>query len=241
MSFLENVQPSARTVQYSEDENDNSMAAWDAEFQSADSDSRATKSRSSDPFGGSAVDFSGHMDSVFGPGKQFAGTDAKDDPPSSPKIDDLFQDNMSNSGFGSDSRYQGSKSSDKIEDTRFKGAPNISSMNIDWVQDNQWLTGGSISRHGESVEKNDGSLDAWGDFTNSNSPAQNNLWKANNDLGVPPQQSSEIKLFSSESDSQQMDSRNALKPDVFLGLFSNSDDSIHEKVHSNFSALERNR
>ncbi|XP_056171207.1 uncharacterized protein LOC115679986 isoform X2 [Syzygium oleosum] len=201
------------------------------------------QSRSADgnAFQGSVVDFSGHMDAVFGPGKQYAGADAKDGPPSSSKIDDLFQDNMSNSGFRSDSYYQGSKTNDKVEDTRSMGAPNISSMNIDWVQDNQWLTGGSISRHGESAEENDGSLNVWDDFANSTSPAYNNLWKANNDLGLPPQQSSEIKLFSSESDSQQMDSCNALKPDVFSGLFSNSNDPVHEKAHSNFSALERNR
>ncbi|KAF8016707.1 hypothetical protein BT93_H2049 [Corymbia citriodora subsp. variegata] len=241
MSFLENVQPSARTVQSSECENDNSMAAWDAEFQSADSSSHAKKFESSDPFAGSVVDFSGHMDAVFGPGKQFAGTDAKDGPPSSSKIDDLFQDNVSSSGFGSDSWYQGSKTIDKIDDTSSMGAPNISSKNIDWVQDNQWLTGGSISHHAESAEENDRSLDVWDDFANSTSPAYNNLLKANNDLGVPPQQSSEIKLFSSESDSQLMDSRNAPKLDVFSGLFNSSNDSVYEKAHPNFSALERNR
>lgn len=240
MSFLEKVQPSARTVQSSECENDNSMAAWDAEFQSADSSGHAKKFGLSDPFAGSVVDFSGHMDAVFGLGKQYAGADAKDGPTSSSKIGDLFQDNTSNSGFGSDSCYQGSKTSDKIDDA-FMGAPNISSKNIDWVQDNQWLTGGSISRHSESAEENDRSLDVWDDFAKSTSPAYNNLWKANDDLGVPPQQSSEIKLFSSESGSQQMDSRNASKPDVFSGLFSSSNDSIDEKAHSNFSALERNR
>ncbi|KAI3440884.1 uncharacterized protein J3R85_002913 [Psidium guajava] len=228
-NFLENVQPSAGTVQSSECENDNSMAAWDAEFQSADSDK---KFRLSDPFAGSVVDFSGDVDAVFGPGKQYAGSDAKDGRPSSSKIDDFFEDSMSNSGFGSDSRSQGSKRSDKIEDAMFMGSQNISSMNIDWVPDNQWLTHGSISRHGESAEV---------DFANSSSPAHNSLWKANNDLGVPPQQASAIKLFSSESDSQQMDSCNALKPDVFTGLFSNSNDSIIENMHSNFSALERNR
>ncbi|XP_030544374.1 uncharacterized protein LOC115750897 [Rhodamnia argentea] len=238
MSFLENVQPSARTVQSSECENDNSMTAWDAEFQSAGSDN---KLRLSDPFAGSVVDFSGDVDAVFGPGKRYAGTDAKDGPPSSSKIDDFFQDSMSNSGFGSDSRSQGSKTSDKIEDTKFMGSQKISSMNVDWVQDNQWLTGGSISHHSESAEENVGSLDVWDDFANSTSPAHNNLWKANNDLAVPLQQASEIKLFSSESDSQQMDSRNALKPDVFSGLFSNSNDSINENMHSNFSALEKNR
>ncbi|KAI4341013.1 hypothetical protein MLD38_025790 [Melastoma candidum] len=107
-------------------ESRNSMSAWDAEFQSADFETAQKVSPSPDPFSGSSVDLSAHVDEMFGSGNEQKRHGAK---PSS-NTDKWFDDDpRSNANIGFNGQDLGPKAS---HDT----GPKPSSSDMDnWFDD----------------------------------------------------------------------------------------------------------
>ncbi|CAL5391167.1 unnamed protein product [Camellia sinensis] len=145
ISLFLNVQHSETAVTSSEVKNGGTFSGWEADFQSADSENQQEGSRSFDPFVGSTVDLSAHMDSVFGHGKELEDEKPKDasTPFASATNGGIQDDLLHNLDFSSSHPAE-------LVDATIKSK--------DCVPENKTIS-----------EEND-SFDVWNDFTTSTSP-----------------------------------------------------------------------
>ncbi|KAF2284911.1 hypothetical protein GH714_032388 [Hevea brasiliensis] len=243
VSLVENVKPSEEVPARSkEDESGDSFSGWEADFQSASSGTQQQELKLSDPFVGSAgtgiqhqesklsdpsvgsssVDLSSKMDDVFGPGKELVDDKTKENITSASNMKDWFEDDL-----WSKSSTEVAVQEDQFEvpenakDNRTaRSTDNSSSMNIDWIKDNQWQTTASsnIAADNRTVnEDDDYSFDAWNDFTSSTSvkvPSINSL-KQDVNCTMPSVEQESESLFSGTSNSKDVDFGSFSQQDCF--------------------------
>ncbi|THG13562.1 hypothetical protein TEA_007825 [Camellia sinensis var. sinensis] len=182
ISLFQNVQHSETAVTSSEVKNGSTFSGWEADFQSADSENQEG-SRSFDPFVGSTVDLSAHMDSVFGHGKELEDEKPKDasTPFASATNGGIQDDLLHNLDFSSSHPAE-------LVDATIKSK--------DCVPENKTIS-----------EEND-SFDVWNDFTTSTSPqdpSKNSSTQSGNQVTAFDEKTSDIKFSSSTNNFQEMD------------------------------------
>ncbi|KAF5948467.1 hypothetical protein HYC85_014424 [Camellia sinensis] len=155
-SLFQNVQHSETPVSASEVKHDDGFSGWKADFQSADSGNQHEGTRSFDPYVGSTVDLSAHMDSVFGPGKDVADEKPASNPSALGTYDWIQGELWNNSDF------LASPQADKVDET-IKSKDNItadnlynnSSTSFDWFPDDQCLTSSMIEPDNKTISDDD--------------------------------------------------------------------------------------
>lgn len=236
-SLFENVQPSETATRSMESKSGDSFSGWEANFQSANSRTHREETKSFDPFVGSVGDLSAHMGTVFGTGKD--STDGKGEDnmvPSAPMNNDWFQDDLwTNSKSGIIGQPEQVEMTANIEDGRIaENANDSSSMNVDWLEGDLWQTNNKKAPDEKTIDGDDDSFDAWNDFTSSTStqdPSHSSLKQTVNHTTPSAEQTSEIDLFSSVNNSQDIDFGSSSQSDIFSGAHSNPYGSI--EVHNN--------
>ncbi|EEF33049.1 hypothetical protein RCOM_1016710 [Ricinus communis] len=229
LSLFESVEPSETAARSKKDESGDSFSGWEADFQSSGAKTQHQKSNFPDPFvGSSSVDLSSHMDALFGPGSNLSNEKTKENVTSASNMNDWFErDTSSNANAGV--AFQNDQFEVPVSDNRdgtVGNTGNSSSMNVDWVQDNQWQTSSS-SRKATDNDENDDSFDTWNDFTSSSNvqvPSNNSL---KGDIHTVPsvEQGSEISFFSGADNSKDIDFGSFSQPDFFSATFSNQNGS----------------
>ncbi|KAL7218910.1 hypothetical protein ACSBR2_012054 [Camellia fascicularis] len=183
ISLFQNVHHSETAVTSSEVKNGGTFSGWEADFQSADSENQQEGSRSFDPFVGSTVDLSAHMDSVFGHGKELEDEKPKDasTPFASATNGGIQDDLLNNLDFSSSHPAE-------LVDATIKSKDN--------VPENKTIS-----------EEND-SFDVWNDFTTSTSPqdpSKNSSTQSGNQVTAFDEKTSDINFSSSTNNFQEMD------------------------------------
>lgn len=181
ISLFQNVQHSETAVTSSEVKNGGTFSGWEADFQSAENQQEG--SRSFDPFVGSTVDLSAHVDSVFGHGKELEDEKPKDasTPFASATNGGIQDDLLHNLDFSSSHPVE-------LVDATIKSK--------DGVPENKTIS-----------EEND-SFDVWNDFTTSTSPQdplKNSSTQSGNQVTAFDEKASDINFSSSTNNFQEMD------------------------------------
>lgn len=244
LSLFQNVTHSSTEVSPPEIKDDDGFSGWEADFQSADSGNQHEVSRSFDPFVGSTVDLSAHMDSVFGPGKNVEDEKPKDasTPFASSTTDWIQNDPWNNSNFLASHEALAVDASIKNKDE--VAADTLytqSSTSIDWFPDDQWQTNSMPVPENKTVSEADDSFDVWNDFTSSTSAqdlSKNSLTHNSHQIAAVDDQTS-TKIFSSSTNSfQEMDFGSFSQPDS--GSFSNQNSSVEaNNMQSGVPASDR--
>jgi hypothetical protein len=228
-SSFENVQPFETSTRSLEDESGDSFSGWEANFQFADSGTPHEETKSFDPFVASTGDFSAHLDTVFGPGKDSVDTTVKDNTvPSASTNDGWFQDDLwSNSNSGVVAQTGQVEMTANLKDGKLaENANNSSSMSVDWLQVDLLQTNSDKAPDNKTTDEDDDSFDTWNNFTSSTSAQDpsNSSWKQTVDHTAPSmEQNSEINLFSSPNNLQDMDFGSFSQAHLFSGASSNPD------------------
>ncbi|XP_018807197.2 uncharacterized protein LOC108980650 [Juglans regia] len=227
LSLFENVQPPETATWSTEDVGGDSVSGWEANFQSADSGTTHEETKSLDPFVGSVGDISAHLDSVFGPGKDSVDGKAKDNTVSSASLESgWFQDDLwSNSNAVVTARIEQAEISANTKDSRLEENVNdSSSTSVDWLQADQWHTNSDKAPDNKIINEDDDSFDSWNDFASSTSAhnPSTSSWDQTVSHAAPSvEQTSEINLFVSANNSQELDFGGFLQPGLFSGASSN--------------------
>ncbi|XP_076926027.1 uncharacterized protein LOC143589056 [Bidens hawaiensis] len=213
------------------EDQENFESDWNAEFQFADTKLENEKPVSVDPFEGVHADMSAHMDAAFGP------TETRDFEKAD-NSSDLFQDDLfANVNTASLRDNQKDSTTDWFEDTNWQKSstdntgtikddnlfdikPNVNDSipfekpnldNSDWFQNSQWAIGGSSSTTNIMVNKDDYDDDGFGDWNAFISST------ANQDSVKDSIQGSDLNLFQSAVDSQEVDFGDFLQSEVSTG------------------------
>lgn len=237
LNLFENVQPSETATRSMESKSGDSFSGWEANFQSANSGTYREETKPFDPFVGSAGDLSAHMGAVFGTGKD--ATDGKGDNntlPSASTNNDLFQDDLwTNSSSGIIGQTERLEMTANMKDGVIAENANISSsMNVDWLQVDLLQSNNKKAPDVKTTKEDDDPFEAWNDFTSSTSaqdPFHGSLKQTVNKATPSAEQTSEINLFSSVNNSQDIDSGSFSQQDLFSGADSNQYGS--PEVHNN--------
>ncbi|KAI8006932.1 hypothetical protein LOK49_LG07G02609 [Camellia lanceoleosa] len=233
-SLFQNVQHSETPVSASEVKHDDGFSGWKADFQSADSGNQHEGARSFDPFVGSTVDLSAHMDSIFGPGKDVADEKSASTPLALATNDDFLASSQA------DKVDETIKSKDGITADNLY---NNSSTSIDWFPDDQWLTNSMIVPDNKTSSEDDDSFGVWNDFTSSTSaqnPSKNSFTQHGNQIATTDEKTSDIIFPSSTNNFQAMDFGSFSQPDLSSGSFSNQNGSFEvNNTESGVPALDR--
>ncbi|XP_062009425.1 uncharacterized protein LOC133726002 [Rosa rugosa] len=230
LSLFENVQPSATAVQSTQGESGDSISSWPASFQSAASENVPQESKSLDPFVGSTVDLSAHIDTVFG--SVGDSTNVKSNHSTSTSNDWFSDDLLSISNSGLAGQPQQLESLSTVKDDRIaENANNLLSTGVDWVEDTQWQTTSKEAPDNTTADEDDDSFGAWNDFTSSSS-AQNpsSSSKQTVDQTTAPDKNSVTNLFSTASNSQDDDSFGAWNDFTSLSSAQNGSSSSKQTV-----------
>ncbi|KAG2324153.1 hypothetical protein Bca4012_038553 [Brassica carinata] len=150
---------------------DDRVVASSSDWEDSDFQSVSHEKISGDPFVNSQVDMSAHMDSVFGSGKDsFHEKTADSSTAYVSKAGDWLQDDL----FGDVTQNNDQTVCDKNEGHVVEGNGS-SSMDIDWMGDDLWLTSETKAVEKTPTDDNDGD-DDWNDFASSvNSKTPSNL------------------------------------------------------------------
>ncbi|RVW97505.1 hypothetical protein CK203_026301 [Vitis vinifera] len=221
---------SVRIVRPAEDKNSAAFSGWEAEFQNANSESVHEGSKEFDPFVGSTVDLSSHMDAVFGSGKDINSAHVSDDTTPASRTNDWIQDDLYKNLNSKVPAHVGQVDSTiQAEDAQNLAGP--SSTRNDWFQDDQWKNSSAKSTDNKiALGKNDNLFDAWNDFPSSSTSQDpfRSSWKHNNGSSLTPsvEQTSEPNLLSSTSNLQEMEFGNfSQQEDLSSGADNNQNDS----------------
>ncbi|KAM5580589.1 hypothetical protein ABKV19_010039 [Rosa sericea] len=230
LSLFENMQPSETAVQSTQGESGDSISSWPASFQSAASENRPQESKSLDPFVGSTVDLSAHIDTVFG--SVGDSTNVKSNHSTSTSNDWFSDDLLSISNSGLAGQPQQLESLSTVKDDRIaENANNLLSTGVDWVEDTQWQTTSKEAPDNTTADEDDDSFGAWNDFTSSSS-AQNpsSSSKQTVDQTTAADKTSVTNLFSTASNSQDDDSFGAWNDFTSLSSAQNGSSSSKQTV-----------
>lgn len=263
-SLFDNVSESEEKS--SENEKGDSLSGWEAEFQTANSETLPEEYKTVDSFVGASVDMSITMDTAFGTGNDLKDARFKD---GSAQVTSNF------SGLIQDKST--SKFSNQAEEATFRGehaghnadnTNNPSSTSVTWIQDEQWQSSSpkkpedkiiseddasfdvwidqwqsNNTKYPESFDKGDASFDAWIDFTSSTSlqGASNNLWDpAGDDVVHSSDQTLDTNLFSLDKNLQERQFDRFSQPDIFSGALSNQNSSkMLNGIQSESSVADR--
>ncbi|KAA8524720.1 hypothetical protein F0562_011143 [Nyssa sinensis] len=226
LDLFQNVQPSETAVRFSEDKNGDLFTGWEADFQSAGNQNECLKS--SNLFIGSTGDLSSHH-SVLGPGKDIKDGKPREDSATS-ITNSWIQDDLWNNSNSTVS-YQAEQFDDTVKAKDVIMADSLnnpSSTSVDWFQDGQWQIRSTNAPDTKTISEDDDSFDEWNDLTSSNTArgsSKNSLKQSVNHIAAADEQTSEINLFSSTNNIQEMDSGNFSQPDLFSGSLSNHNGS----------------
>ncbi|GMP66781.1 hypothetical protein CsSME_00026992 [Camellia sinensis var. sinensis] len=209
-SLFQNVQHSETPVSASEVKHDDGFSGWKADFQSADSGNQHEGTRSFDPYVGSTVDLSAHMDSVFGPGKDVADEKPASNPSALGTYDWIQGELWNNSDF------LASPQADKVDET-IKSKDNITADNL--------------------YNNSSTSFDC---STSAQNPSKNSLTQSGNQIATTDEKTSDIIFPSLTNNFQAMDFGSFSQPDLFSGSFSNQNGSFEvNNTESGVPTLDR--
>ncbi|KAJ7948130.1 putative Dentin sialophosphoprotein [Quillaja saponaria] len=223
LSLFDNNLPSETTTWSTKDEGGDSSSDWAANFQPRDPGTIQEGDKPFDPFVGSTVDLSAHMDTVFGSGKDSADVKVKDNMnPSESADSDWFQgDTWSNSNSEVSGQTGKSEMNTSLSDGRIAdNATDSSSKNIDWIQEEQRQSNNDNATDNRTADDKVDFFDAWNDFTNSAStqdPSNNNLKQSVSPVPPSASQTTEVNLFSSSNNPNDMNFGSSANPDFFSG------------------------
>ncbi|KAL7000059.1 hypothetical protein U1Q18_001208 [Sarracenia purpurea var. burkii] len=221
LSLFQNVQHSATTMSSSEGKDNDGFSGWEADFQSADSGNHQGASGSFDPFMGSTVDLSVHMDSVFGPGKDIENEKAKDaSTPLASAANDWSQDDdlWNNSTFLAPHQAEQIGVTIKSKDVAADGM--YTTTSTDLFPDDRWQTNSKVEPENKTINKDDDSFDVWNDFTSSTreqDPSKHYLTQSSSQIAAVDEQRSDVIFSSSSNKLQEMDFGSLSQPDPFSG------------------------
>ncbi|ONI18407.1 hypothetical protein PRUPE_3G214000 [Prunus persica] len=249
LSLFENVQPFETVVESTEGESGDSFSGWAANFQSAASETLPhasetlphasenlhqasenipQESKVIDPFVGSTVDLSAHIDTVFG--SAVHSTDEKSNHSmtgSAPLTTDWFRGDLlgvSNSGFaGGPEQFETLAEVKGITENVNNSFP----ADVDRVQDNQLQTTSNNAPDNKTTDEDEDSFDAWNDFATSNSAPNlvDSSLKQSTNQTTPVDQTSVVDLFGTASNSGDLNFGSLSQPDFSAGAFNSSNGS----------------
>ncbi|KAL4326051.1 hypothetical protein GQ457_11G004420 [Hibiscus cannabinus] len=144
------------------------FSGWNPDFQSANSENNHVGSKSSDPFVGSSFDLSDHIDTVFASGKDIFDGKAKGSS-NATDANSWFQDDLwSNNTSKLTHQAENLDATGNIVDFgTASSVHNPPSMDVDWLPDDQWLTGNQKASDIKSIDESDNSFGDWFDFQSS--------------------------------------------------------------------------
>ncbi|KAJ7981272.1 Dentin sialophosphoprotein [Quillaja saponaria] len=207
LSLFENVHPSETATRSTEDEIGDSTSDWAANFQPPGLETLQEGSKSFDPFFGSMVDLTAHIDTVFGSGKD--------------SVDVKVKDNMNPSESLDRDCFQGDIWSNSI------------SENIDWIQEEKWQSTNDKATDDRTTGEKTDSFDAWNGFTSSTStqdPSNNVLKQAVTQVSPSAVLTAEVNLFNSSDNWHDVNCGSFPEPDFFSGPFNSPFSSPGEKI-----------
>ncbi|KAE8673062.1 Detected protein of unknown function [Hibiscus syriacus] len=144
------------------------FSGWNPEFQYTNSENNHVDSKSSDPFVGSSVDLSDHIDTVFASGKDLFDGKAKDSSNASDANrwfqDDLWSNSTSNLTHQAENL---DATGNSMDSGTARGVHDPPSMDVDWFPDDQWLTGNQKPSDAKPIDESDDSFGDWFDFKSS--------------------------------------------------------------------------
>ena len=217
-------------------ESDDSFSGWEASFQPASSATPLDNSKSVDPFVVSGVNISSSLETTFGNQNKSSSGETEDTKnPSSSTTNDWFQQQ---DDLWSSSNHKTIHMPDQVEQTGIlidgrttETANYSSSATVDWFQDDQLQGVSQKKPDDKSVFKDDGSADAWDDFTSSTGvqgPFDNSKKDIVND--VPKvDEISEVDFFSTMT-TKDSDFRDSSQPISFAEAFPNPNGTSVEKA-----------
>ncbi|KAJ9560940.1 hypothetical protein OSB04_006100 [Centaurea solstitialis] len=148
-------------------------------------------------------------------------------------VSDLIQDDLLYNASSQVSRDTGRSD--------FDNSSKHHSDTTDWFQDGQWGFGASgATTVVASKDDDDDTFDDWNDFTSStgNQGSFPDSWKESSNENVAASEKiSELNLFSSTNDPQEVDFGNFSQSDPFSGSSSNKNQSDTQEVHNMFSEV----
>lgn len=227
LSLFENAGPSETVLRPTEDKNSVAFSGWEAEFQHANSGSLHEGSKEFDPFVGSTVDLSSHMDAVFGSGKDSA--NVNDDATPASGTNNWMQDDLWNNLNSKAPALVG-----ELESTiQAKDGQNLtgpSSLGDEWFQDDplQHISAKSTDNK-MALEKNDSLFDARGDFPSSSTsqdPSRSFSKQNGSSQTSSVHPNSEPNLLSSTDNLKEMEFGNFSQQGLFSGAFRNQNNSF---------------
>lgn len=202
-----------------------------------------------DPFVGSTVDLSAHMDTVFGSAVDSTNEKSSHSRTGSASMTtDWFQDDLlgvSNSGLAGGPEPFGMLS--EVKDGIAENVNNSFPADVDWVQDSQMLTTSNQAPDNkipdnEIADEDDDSFDVWNDFSSSNSApnvADSSVQQSSNQT-TPVDQTSVMDLFSTSNNSGDFDFGSFSQPDFSAGAVNSFNGStVVDMTQSESSVLDR--
>ncbi|TYI18517.1 hypothetical protein ES332_A07G096500v1 [Gossypium tomentosum] len=210
-----------------EEKNSDPFSGWDTDFQSANSKNNRVGSIASDPFVGSSLGLSDHIDTVFASGNDLFDMKAKDNSNASNANSWLQDDLWSNSSSKLTHQAENLGATGDIMDSgKAKSVHNSSSIDVNWFPDDQLLTGNKKAPDEKSIEETDNLFSDWSDFKSSTTkqdPLSDSSKQAitiddNNDLSA-------WNDFTSSTGAKDPLSNSSKQTDLFSGAFSNQNGS----------------
>ncbi|KHG22659.1 Adenylosuccinate synthetase [Gossypium arboreum] len=210
-----------------EEKNSDPFSGWDTDFQSANSKNNRVGSIASDPFAGSSLGLSDHIDTVFASGNDLFDMKAKDSSNASNANSWLQDDLWSNSSSKLTHQAENLGATGDIMDSgKAKSVHNSSSIDVNWFPDDQLLTGNKKAPDEKSIEETDNLFSDWSDFKSSTTkqdPLSDSSKQAitiddNNDLSA-------WNDFTSSTGAKDPLSNSSKQTDLFSGAFSNQNGS----------------
>ncbi|KAB2073565.1 hypothetical protein ES319_A07G091800v1 [Gossypium barbadense] len=210
-----------------EEKNSDPFSGWDTDFQSANSKNNRVGSIASDPFVGSSLGLSDHIDTVFASGNDLFDMKAKDSSNASNANSWLQDDLCSNSSSKLTHQAENLGATGDIMDSgKAKSVHNSSSIDVNWFPDDQLLTGNKKAPDEKSIEETDNLFSDWSDFKSSTTkqdPLSDSSKQAitiddNNDLSA-------WNDFTSSTGAKDPLSNSSKQTDLFSGAFSNQNGS----------------
>lgn len=157
-----------------------------------------------------------------------------------PRVDAVSTPSLVNDLVQNDLLYNvSSKVSSHTERSGFDNSNAHYSDTADWFQDSQWPFGAS-SATTMAASKDDDSFDEWNDFTSStgNQGSFSDSWKQSSNENVAASEKiSDLDLFQSTTNPQEVDFGNFSQSDLFSGSSSNKNQNDAQEEYNIFSEV----
>lgn len=233
-SFFQNVKPVELAAHSSKDKDDDAFSGWEPSFQSADSGNQLDSSKtfdpfissevqhetpkSSDPFGGSVVDLSSMLDSVFGPG-----TDSKDGKTQVGTAASTSMDDWNDDLWNNMSSNLSQQTGQTDLPVGVKNVVSEDARDSDWFDVGQWQSNNVNAPDNTIWRDDDDSFADWNDFASSTSvnvSSENSATQSHTQPTVAAGEKSNLNLLSTDNKFKEIDVGSFSQADPSPSLFS---------------------